>query len=436
MACEVVGLLRARPPIPRGSAAALCAVAADPESAGFDARLRAALETVTDWDQLSAAAARHGLAGLLSRRVTGACPEAVPAPVLALWRERAGVMAQRSLRMQRRLLTVLAALDEAGVPAMAFKGPALAEQLYGDSTLRAFVDLDLLVPMADVARAREAVLAIGYVEKHAVEAVPVEHLVEVMQEVVLVDPRGGPTVELHWREGPRFAAHSIAAEELARRRTEVTLLGSPVPAPCLADAVLLVAVHAATHDWWRLEDVAAFAAGLRRLSPLEQAALEARARGLSCARRLHVGVLLAVALADARPGRALWPAAHGDGAARRLAAFQGSRLVDAILLPAGEAGAAQARRRPGARAAEILREARGMDTCAATTSYVRRRLLTPGVNDWDGAAAAADASPARGPLAAARAAATQVRRQRRLWGATGRPRGVARSGAGKDRRRL
>jgi hypothetical protein len=312
--------------VARGPAAALCAAAADPEAPGYAARLRIALEAVADYDGLTAAAVRHGLVGLLSGRVSDACPEAVPAPVLALWREQAGILAQRALRMQRRLLTVLAALDEAGVPAMAFKGPALAEQFYGDSTLRVFVDLDLLVPAAAVAPAREAVLGLGYADKHAFGAVPVERLLEVMQEVVLVDPRGGPTVELHWREGPRFAPHSLAAEELARRRAEVTLLRRPVPTLCLADAVLLVAVHAATHDWGRLEDVAAFAAGLRSLSPADQAELEQRARALGCSRRLHVGVLLAVALADARPGRELWRASRGDGAARRLAAFQGRGL--------------------------------------------------------------------------------------------------------------
>jgi hypothetical protein len=404
-------------------AAVLCAAVADPAASGFAARLRASLEAVEDWDRLTAAAARHGLAALLYRRTSDACADAAPAPVLALWRERATIVAQRSLRMQRRLLAVLAALDEAGVPALAFKGPALAEQLYGDSTLRAFMDLDLLVPAADVARARQVVLSLGYTDRHAVEAVPVDRLVEVMQEVVLLDRDDGPMVELHWREGPRFAPHSIAAEELASRRTEVPLLGRPVATPCLADTLLLVAVHAATHDWRRFEDVAALAAGLRRLPAAEEAALEARARALGCSRRLHQGVLVAVALAGARPGRALWLPARGDRTARSLAALQVSRLVAAMRDGSPPAGTGAA-----ARAAEILREARGLDSCAATTSYVWRRLVTPGAKDWERPAGfgpgSASARQTLGPLHAVRAAVgTQARRQVRLWRRPGKERG-------------
>ncbi len=53
-----------------------------------------------------------------------------------------------------------------------------------------------------------------------------------------------------------------------------------------------------------------------------------------------------------------------------------------------------------------------MDSWAAGAGCLFRRLLTPGVNDWE----AADGEEGAGRLEAARAAAaTQFRRQRRLW---------------------
>ena len=41
---------------------------------------------------------------------------------------------------------------------VAYKGPALAAQLYGDVTLRTFRDLDVLVTRADFPRARQALI--------------------------------------------------------------------------------------------------------------------------------------------------------------------------------------------------------------------------------------------------------------------------------------
>src|SRR5450759_4668779 len=100
------------------AAAVLVACGRDPADQCASAVLRDALARVTDWEQLGDAALRHGMAGLLYRRVTDTCPAAVPAAVLAAWRERTLAVAQRSLRMQRQLLVQLERLAEAGVPAL------------------------------------------------------------------------------------------------------------------------------------------------------------------------------------------------------------------------------------------------------------------------------------------------------------------------------
>lgn len=90
-----------------------------------------------------------------------------------------------------------------------------------------------------------------------------------MQEIVLRHPTTKLLVEIHWREGPRFASDSLPAEELVARTVPVTLLGREIPALSAPDVVLMLATHAAKHDWARLEDVAAMAAALSRLAPNE-----------------------------------------------------------------------------------------------------------------------------------------------------------------------
>ena len=53
------------------------------------------------------------------------------------------------------LSVALAALRDAGVRALAFKGVALAAQAYGDFSIRGAGDLDLLVAPEDLERAHE-----------------------------------------------------------------------------------------------------------------------------------------------------------------------------------------------------------------------------------------------------------------------------------------
>ena len=380
----------------------LVACTRDPGDEQTPTLLREALARVDDWPAVAEAASRHKMERILFRRVADFCPEAVPADVHEAWRVRSVRIARRSLIMQSELLKLLAALDAAAVPAVAFKGPVFSQQLYGVATLRHFSDLDLLVPHAHVAAARVCLLGAGFVD--AVELGEVAHgtLQAGMQEIVLMHAHTRIPVEIHWREGPRFAAESLSADMLVERSVPLELLGRQIAALAPADVALVIAVHAATHDWQRLEDVAAMAAALTRLTPAEAAGLGERAGALRCRRRLHLGVLLAASIADCDVPAPLAAAALADRTAVDLAARAGGRLLRATAerRPPRAGTPAEAARRE-------IRQARALDSPVLTLSYLWRRLFTPGIHEWS-----RDEQPKSGPLAAA---STFVRRQRRLW---------------------
>jgi len=365
-------------------AAVLLACTRDPGDARTAAALRAALARVASapagdpgWDALAEAALRHGMSGLLYRRVVDLAYEAVPQAVLHAWRDRAVAAAQRSLRMQRQLLSVLDGLRQADVPALAYKGPALSQQLYGDPGLRHFTDLDLLVRPDDVATARDLVLGAGFAEKHDFEAVPLELLQDAEQEIGFSHPETGLQLDVHWRVGPRFAADSLLAEELFARSGAVRLLECEIRTPGPHDVVLTLTIHASVHGWQKIEDVAAVAAALRRLTPAEAATLPALALEHGCQRRLHVGVLLAATLSDESLPALLTRPAHGDRRAKDIASRAGARLVWSVtapqLLDTSD---------PRARAKGVLWEAVGLDTGGAAARHLWRRLTTAGARDW------------------------------------------------------
>ncbi|HEY5540805.1 MAG TPA: nucleotidyltransferase family protein [Coriobacteriia bacterium] len=384
--------------------AALIACALDASDPRMEADLREALARTTDWDGLANTALRHGMAGILYRRVAGTCPDAVPTAVLESWRARSAHVAVRSLRMQRALVALLDALAAAGVPALTFKGAAISEQLYGDSTVRYFTDLDVLVRPASVPAARNVAIALGYEDVHPFEDVGAsfEGILEGEQEIALVHPVSGLLVEVHWRIGPRFAEDSLLADELFERAGSVGILGRQVE--CLGpwDTALALAVHAGTHEWGRLEDVAALCAALTNVDDAEASGLEALASASGCVRRLHIGVLLVATLTQAPLPSSLELAARSDRTARRLANVATARLVASLADSADFDHDS-----PLKRVRRTLWEARSLDSRRATVHYAWRRLLVPVVIDRPEMPASAE-----GALGALM---TQVRRQRRLW---------------------
>ncbi len=261
---------------------------------------------------------------------------------------------------------------------LAYKGPALSQQLYGDAGLRHFSrPRPPGAPRDAAARARDVALAAGFTERYAFDAVPLSLLQDAEQEIGFTHPETGLHLDVHWRVGPRFAADSLLAEELFARSATVELLDRPVRTLGPHDVVLTLTIHASVHGWLKLEDVAAAAAALRRLTPAEAATLPALALEHGCQRRLHVGVLLAATMAEERLPSLLTRPAHDDRRAKDIASRAGARLVWSVTAPQvlDESD-------PRARAKGVLWEAVGLDTRGAAAKHLWRRLTTAGARDW------------------------------------------------------
>jgi hypothetical protein len=68
-------------------------------------------------------------------------------------RARFEEIARKNLRFTAELIRILNCLESHGIAAIPFKGPTLAESVYGNLALREFSDLDILVRQSDFPRA-------------------------------------------------------------------------------------------------------------------------------------------------------------------------------------------------------------------------------------------------------------------------------------------
>lgn len=148
------------------------------------------------------------------------------------------------------LALALDALRAAGVPALAFKGVALAAQAYGDYTIRGAGDLDLLVHPDFLAGAHRALAQAGW-QPAAGYPVPGaswgwRHLVRTGNELTLSG--AASDIDLHWHLAPTRGTFP-EFETLWARHADVSVAGHLIPTLSAYDALAHSAGHAAKDEW-------------------------------------------------------------------------------------------------------------------------------------------------------------------------------------------
>lgn len=122
-------------------------------------------EDAQGWDDLIASAAHQGLTLLLWRRIGQSdLSRRIPPVVLERLKAEAVHLASRNLLLADELGGILRAFETRQVPCIPIRGPALAEQLYGELTARPMGDLDLLVKQENLSEVGEILRGLGFTE--------------------------------------------------------------------------------------------------------------------------------------------------------------------------------------------------------------------------------------------------------------------------------
>ena len=130
-------------------------------------RLRQLLAGFGDWEVLLDQGERiHRFSPMLFQHLGRHCQDLVPAGVLEQLAKSYRDNVTRTFQQTAALLRLAEGLDQAGVRWISYKGPVLAQTLYGDLGLRHSIDVDLLVSRNGFARVQEIL------RSHGMEAGP------------------------------------------------------------------------------------------------------------------------------------------------------------------------------------------------------------------------------------------------------------------------
>lgn len=260
------------------------------------ARIRGAVQKDVDWLALIRLAMRHDVVPLLYRNLQRVCPNAVPDSISGPLRAHYQSLSAQARLHTEELVRVLAACADQGIRAVPYKGPALAQRLYGDVSLRPFGDLDIVVLERDVPRARDLLQRLGY------EFVPPNNTLDLAEHVrtgreFQFTSSEGTSLELHWRLGSRLVRVKQDPERFLQGLETICLAGAQVPSLSLEDYFLVLSLHATKHEWKQLKLVCDIAEILGRADvDWNYVAREAHVLGLK--RMLAVGALLAEGALD------------------------------------------------------------------------------------------------------------------------------------------
>lgn len=292
------------------------------------ARAAELLREELQWDTFLALCGRHGLMPLVFNHLRTTFAEFVPPRLLRKIREDFQHNAARNVVLSTELCSVFEEFEERGIEVLAYKGPAMAIQIYGDLSLRSFVDLDLLIRPDDAASAGSVLTTRGY-HPH-LDLTPAQELMLFRSECDRVYLREGRNIvlELHWAVAPPFFGVGVEIEEIMADCVQIEMCGRKINVPSAEMLLLLLCVNGTKDLWTVLEPVASLNELVRRSPQLDWARVITSGREAGVLRMLHLGLSLARDIFDIPLPQQITASVAADQPVTQLASEAQRRLTE------------------------------------------------------------------------------------------------------------
>ena len=320
-----------------------------------------------DWSWLERFALSQGVMPSVARRIAAlGLPEFGASKVrqLKIYLEANQL---RNRRLAGELLKILGSFAQNDIEALVFKGPILAALAYGDLSMRAFTDLDILVRRADIDRAALLLVSDGYGLANG-EA-RIDPAIFSVFASGFEARRGDDYVDLHWRIRQRRFPFFPDDESLWTHSIWIDFEGSRVRTFAPSDMVMFLCAHASKHGWSSLSMICDLAQVIRRNPALDLDAIIAEAERIGSRRMVVLGLYLASQLLQAKVSESVLRHARADRALKALAC----RVIDQMFADADDKMAASN---------QLAIALASMERRRDRIRYWAYRAITPTMGDW------------------------------------------------------
>lgn len=273
-----------------------------------------------EWDNFFDLAMQHRVLPLVYKNLRKYCAHSIPQKILDQGKQIYRNNGTRNLLMTGYLARVLSLLREHGIPAMAFKGPVLAVTLYGDSSLRSFGDIDVLIQRHHLMRAVKILANQGFLPSFQLNDRQLLKLSQTDNEFPLLHKANGISLDLQWEITGGYFSSQMTFEDLFEKHKTMRIGGEKISV--FSDEYLLfyLCIHGNQHTWKQLDHVCCVAGLITKSPDLDWDAVFLMALKYKGMRMLLIGLLLAKDLFGTVPPRRFSIHLQEDSQAMKLAA--------------------------------------------------------------------------------------------------------------------
>jgi Uncharacterised nucleotidyltransferase len=243
-----------------------------------------------DWFKAIDLASGHGLSPIVSCQVQQHATARVPETIRLCLIERFRAQTIRNFELTRELLEALSVLEKSGFGALAFKGPVLAQQLYGHLSLREFLDLDILVAPTHAAAVIALLSAKGFEPQFILTRRQFARFQRSSSQIGLYHAAKRVLVEVHWGLLSPGYSFSPAGQVAWESVQSVSIAGRSIKTFSAETQLLFSCLHQAKHNWSRLGWLMDLAALIRQSPAMDWQQIENRAGSFGTARMIRVSL--------------------------------------------------------------------------------------------------------------------------------------------------
>ena len=288
---------------------------------------------VKDWDYVVQIARRNGVIPLLYKTLNASDAPFIPADVLNCLQGAFEGNTYRNFLLTGKLLRILKLFKQHNILAVPFKGPALAEMVYGDLALRSFVDLDILIHPKNAARAIHLMIQQGYQPSVKLNVDQLKAYIKKEYSVEMFRKNATEIIELHWELTGRYLPCPFTLGDFERRLKQESLAGKNVCQFPSEELLLYLCIHGAKDAWNRLEAILSVAELIRTSPGLDWIHVQTLSQKMKCKRILLVGLYLASHLFDANLPEPITKKIEADPIIKKMAKMIYHHLFHKQLLP-------------------------------------------------------------------------------------------------------
>ncbi len=251
------------------------------------------LKEEIDWDDVIRIAVAHRVMPLLFINLQKTHSRSIPQTTLKKLKTYYYTNLQHSLTIAGELVELIALFQEKNISFIPFKGPALAESVYGDSALRQFADLDILVGKKDISTMYQLLLSLDYRPEIDLTAAQLIAYAKTEYSLSLYNMDTKVTVELHWNLTGRYTTYPMVMDHFDGHFESTTFSGAPIRQMPVEDLLMYLCIHGSKDCWCNLDSICCVAELVGARSDIDWGRVMELADQIRCRRMLDVGLLLA-----------------------------------------------------------------------------------------------------------------------------------------------